>query len=130
MKTYNYKNGEIAIYVADEKVLINEDEQKNLFGGIQMFTPDNTDLYKFLADELSTSKYIETKTSVILDFYRNNKCEALERSANDTYFLIYRINGEIKKVAVLSEKGGYEVNSWDYTMENFEQIIKQAKTIL
>ena len=99
MKVYNYKNGEIAIFENDEKILINKypyfvenGETNNLFSLASREVENNLD------------KMVSPSVKDILNFADSNKCEVkvIEKEISNISFSVkaYYISEELKEVEI------------------------------
>ena len=100
MKLYTYKNGEIAFFENNEKMLISKEEKDMLvtgtepFGGNVVFSP----VYDYIEHKINTSKFRQIAFSNVLVEYRNNTYTKESKTVNvkgtDFHVDIYKENNE------------------------------------
>jgi len=99
MKFYTYKNGEIAFFENNEKMLISKEEKEALV--IDDFT--TTVLAYCIEKKVEKSKYMIVPFSKILDEYRKGNFTVEKKTINEWNIQIVRENGEV--VALASSDG-------------------------
>lgn len=99
MKFYNYKNGEIAFFENNERMLISKDEKEMLVTGTEPFAGEP--IYSILADYIYLKigdRFSKTAFSKVLAEYRNNSYTKEAKTTNvkghDFNVEVYRENNE------------------------------------
>jgi hypothetical protein len=98
MKFYNYKNGEIAFFENDKRMLISKEEKDmlvtgtNVFNGHAEFSP----VYDYIEKKIEKSKFCACRFSLILEEYRRNtytkECKTINIEDKEFNVEIYREN--------------------------------------
>lgn len=100
MKFYNYKNGEIAFFENNEKMLISKEEKNMLVAGTEPFWGDVvfSPVYDYIENKINTSKFRKIAFSKVLVEYRNNTYTKESKNINveghDFDVDIYKENNE------------------------------------
>ena len=98
MKFYTYKNGEIAFFENDEKMLISKEEKDMLVTGTNFFdgSAEFSPVYDYIEKKIGKSKFCACRFSLILEEYRRNtytkECKTINIKDKDFNVEIYREN--------------------------------------
>ena len=84
MKFYNYKNGEIAFFENNEKMLISKEEKDMLVTGTVPFSGDvaYSPVYDYIENKINTSRYSQNAFSKVLCEFRKNTYTKESKSVN------------------------------------------------
>ena len=100
MKFYTYKNGEIAFFENNEKMLISKEEKDMLVAGTEPFSGNVvfSPVYDYIENKINTSKFRQIAFSKVLVEYRNNTYTKESKTVNvkgaDFHVDIYKENNE------------------------------------
>lgn len=98
MKFYTYKNGEIAFFENNEKMLISKEEKDMLVAGTSIVdgSAEFSPVYDYIEKKIQKSKYCVCRFSLILEEYRRNtytkECKTINIKDKDFNVEIYREN--------------------------------------
>ena len=132
MKFYTYKNGEIAFFENNEKMLISKEEKDMLVAGTSYVdgSAEFSPVYDYIEKKIEKSKWCVCRFSLILEEYRRNtytkECKTINIKDRDFNVEIYRENDDPIALKVVSNN--YERIAIKGSIM-FDDAVSQFKTL-